>query len=108
MARNISVTPTGSFVSLAVTTAATVVSTLGTVPTGAKSYKGSLEGNDIRARGDGTSPTASVGQLIVQGSEIIFDQSEFETMSLVTADTVAASIQGHFYGVEASVFQGAN
>ncbi len=106
MARNINVV---DFATLTVTTAATVVSTLGTPPTGAKSYVGVLEGNDIRARGDGTAPTTGAGVLVVNGSEIIFDQGEFENMQLINKNTTASAvINGHFYNVEASVFEGAN
>ena len=76
------------------------------IPTGARSFCGTVESADIRARGDGSAPTASEGQLIAQNNIIYLGESEFDTMEFIRVASRDAEIRGHFYNVEVDVLIG--
>jgi hypothetical protein len=71
-----------------------------TVPAGAKSFVGTLETAQVRARGDGTAPTTSEGELIEVGSKIILSESEFENMLFIRTTSTSGVLKGHFYTAE--------
>ena len=71
-----------------------------TIPTGARSFVGVVESASIRARGDGTAPTASEGQLIASGDTIYLGESEFTSMEFIRVTSTDAEVRGHFYNVE--------
>ena len=76
------------------------------IPTGARSFCGTVEEAAIRARGDGTDPTTSEGQLIAQNGIIYLGESEFESMHFIRDTSTDAKIRGHFYNVEVYVLIG--
>jgi hypothetical protein len=78
-----------------------------TLPTGAKSFVGKLETADIRARGDGTAPTASVGVLIETGEVMVLADSEVNRSRFIRVGGSDGTLQGHYYSVEASALFGA-
>ena len=77
-----------------------------TIPTGARSFVGVVESASIRARGDGTAPTASEGQLIASGDTIYLGDSEFTSMEFIRVTSTDAEVRGHFYNVEVDVILG--
>ena len=77
-----------------------------TIPTGATSFVGVVESPSIRARGDGTAPTASEGQLIASGDTIYLGESEFTSMEFIRVTSTDAEVRGHFYNVEVDVILG--
>ena len=77
-----------------------------TIPTGARSFVGVVESASIRARGDGTAPTASEGQLIASGDTIYLGESEFSSMEFIRDTSTDAEIRGHFYNLEVDVILG--
>ena len=77
-----------------------------TIPTGARSFVGVVESASIRARGDGTAPTASEGQLIASGDTIYLGESEFTSMEFIRVTSTDAEVRGHFYNVEVDVILG--
>ena len=76
------------------------------IPTGARSFIGVVESAAIRARGDGTSPTGSEGQLIASGDTIYLGESEFSSMEFIRDTSTDAEVRGHFYNVEVDVILG--
>ena len=76
-----------------------------TIPNGARSFCGTVESGAIRARGDGTAPTAGEGQLISENGIIYLGESEFSSMEFIRV-TGDAEIRGHFYNVEVDVLIG--
>ena len=79
---------------------------ISTIPTGARSFIGVVESAAIRARGDGTSPTGSEGQLIASGDTIYLGESEFSSMEFIRDTSTDAEVRGHFYNVEVDVILG--
>ena len=77
-----------------------------TIPTGARSFVGTIESAAVRARGDGTSPTGSEGQLIGSGDVVYLGESEFSTMEFIRDTSTDAELRGHFYNVEVDVILG--
>ena len=77
-----------------------------TIPTGARSFVGTIESAAVRARGDGTSPTASEGQLIASGDIVYLGESEFASMEFIRDASTDAELRGHFYNVEVDVILG--
>ena len=77
-----------------------------TIPTGARSFVGVVESASIRARGDGTAPTASEGQLIASGDTIYLGESVFTSMEFIRVTSTDAEVRGHFYNVEVDVILG--
>ena len=75
-------------------------------PTGARSFCGTVEEAAVRARGDGTDPTGSEGQLIARNGIIYLGESEFSTMHFFREASTDAKIRGHFYNVEVDVLIG--
>jgi hypothetical protein len=72
-------------------------------PRTAFSFEGTLEGNSIRARDDGTVPTASEGELIPVGARITLDRTEFLAMKYISTSTeTAAVLKGHYGNLEAN------
>ena len=64
-----------------------------------KCFVGTVETISIRARGDGTDPTTSEGQLISPGDVIYLTESELEKTAFY-ATSSTANLRGHFYDVE--------
>ena len=75
-------------------------------PTGARSFVGTIELAGVRARGDGTAPTGSEGQLIGSGGIIYLGESEFNSMEFFREASTDAELRGHFYNVEVDVILG--
>ena len=77
-----------------------------TIPTGARSFVGTIESAAVRSRGDGTSPTGSEGQLIGSGDSVYLGESEFTSMEFIRDTSTDAELRGHFYNVEVDVILG--
>ena len=77
-----------------------------TIPTGARSFVGTIESAAVRARGDGTAPTGSEGQLIGSGDVVYLGESEFTSMEFIRDTSTDAELRGHFYNVEVDVILG--
>ena len=77
-----------------------------TIPTGARSFVGTIESAAVRARGDGAAPTASEGQLIGAGDVVYLGESEFSSMEFIRDTSTDAELRGHFYNVEGDVILG--
>ena len=75
-------------------------------PTGARSFAGTMETAAIRARGDGTDPTASEGMLIGNGDQVYLGESEFDSMKFIRDTSTSGVLKGHFYNVEVDVILG--
>ena len=75
-------------------------------PTGARSFVGVTESAACRARGDGTAPTTSEGQLIANGDTIYLGESEFSSMEFIRDASTDVELRGHFYNVEVDVILG--
>ena len=75
-------------------------------PTGARSFVGTIESAAVRARGDGTAPTTSEGQLIANGDTIYLGESEFSSMEFIRDASTDVELRGHFYNVEVDVILG--
>ena len=79
---------------------------ISTIPTGARSFVGTIESAAVRARGDGTAPTGSEGQLIGSGDVVYLGESEFTSMEFIRDTSTDAELRGHFYNVEVDVILG--
>ena len=77
-----------------------------TIPTGARSFVGTIEEAAVRSRGDGTSPTTSEGQLISNGDVVYLGESEFSSMEFIRDTSTDAKLRGHFYNLEVDVMLG--
>ena len=75
-------------------------------PVGARSFVGVIESANVRARGDGTAPTASEGQLISSGDTIYLGESEFSSMEFIRQASTDVELRGHFYNVDVDVILG--
>ena len=75
-------------------------------PTGARSFVGVIESAAVRARGDGTAPTGSEGQLIANGDTVYLGESEFSSREFIRDTSTDAELRGHFYNVEVDVILG--
>ena len=75
-------------------------------PIGARCFVGTVESAALRARGDGTSPTASEGQLVASGDVLYLSESEFSSMEFIRDTSTDVEIRGHFYNVEVDVILG--
>ncbi len=73
---------------------------------GPEAFVGTIESAAVRARGDGTSPTGSEGQLIGSGDVVYLGESEFSTMEFIRDTSTDAELRGHFYNVEVDVILG--
>jgi N-dimethylarginine dimethylaminohydrolase len=79
---------------------------ISSAPTGARSFVGTIESAAVRARGDGTAPTTSEGQLIANGDTIYLGESEFSSMEFIRDASTDVELRGHFYNVEVDVILG--
>lgn len=77
------------------------------MPTGAKCFKGRVETAAIRIRLDGSAASATVGELISSGEDILLSETMLNQASLIRDTGTSGVIQGHFYNVEVDVFLGA-
>ena len=75
-------------------------------PTGARSFMGTLETAPVRARGDGTAPTASEGRLINPGDIVILDDSEIDVMNFIRTGSVSGELRGDYLNVPAMALRG--
>lgn len=82
--------------------------TLGSVTkTGAmKSFAGTLETAQVRARGDGTVPTTSEGQVVEVGTNVYLSENELENMQFIRTGATSGVLRGHFYDVEVDALLG--
>lgn len=85
------------------TIAATALS-LVTVPTGARSFVGTLETAQVRYRSDGTAPTSTTGEILDAGSRIVLSEHEIRKMQFIRTGGTSAVLNGHYYTQEASIF----
>ena len=79
---------------------------IASAPTGARSFVGTIESAAVRARGDGSAPTAAEGQLIGNGDTVYLGESEFSSMEFFADTSTDAKLRGHFYNVEVDVILG--
>ena len=79
---------------------------ISSAPVGARSFVGTIESAAIRARGDGSAPTISEGQLIGSGDVVYLGESEFSSMEFIRQTSTDAELRGHFYNVEVDVILG--
>ena len=79
---------------------------IASAPVGARSFVGTIESAAVRARGDGTAPTGSEGQLIGNGDTVYLGESEFSSMEFFADTSTDAKLRGHFYNVEVDVILG--
>lgn len=73
---------------------------LSTYPTGMKSFVGVLETAAVRARGDGTSPSASEGVLINPGDTVYLSETEIRETEFIRDGSTDGVLRGHYYKAE--------
>lgn len=76
------------------------------VPSGAKSFRGTLETASIRVRLDGAAATATEGELVDIGSVVVLSVDEMQKALAFIGAGGNGVIKGHFYDVEPSVLTG--
>ena len=88
---------------------ATITDTAGTIferaesgfntspPSMANSFAGRITTAEIRARGDGTSPTASVGITMKTDDQIYLSVTEAKKTKFIRTTSTSGVIEGHFY-----------
>ena len=88
---------------------ATITGTAGTIfdraesgfntspPSGAGSFVGRVTTAEIRARGDGTSPTASVGLTLKTDDFVYMSVTETSKTEFIRTTSTSGVIEGHFY-----------
>jgi hypothetical protein len=74
---------------------------LASIPTGARSFIGTVETATIRYRGDGSDSATATGELFLVGDKIVLSESEIANASFVRATGSSGTIQGHYYNIEA-------
>ena len=90
--------------------AATIADTAGTVlaladgapvtHTGAfRSFVGVLETAQVRARGDGTIPSTTEGEVINPLAIIYLSESDLQKMQFIRTGATSATLKGHIYNV---------
>ena len=84
----------------------TAGATITSAPAGARSFVGTIESAAVRARGDGSAPTTTEGQLIGAGDVVYLGESEFSSMEFIADTGTDAELRGHFYNVEVDVILG--
>ena len=100
---------------LSVTIAATAGSILALADGGAvtmtgamHSFVGTLETATVRARGDGTAPTATEGELVAIAANVYLAESEITKTQFIRTGATSGVLKGHIYNVPlASVLGGA-
>ena len=70
---------------------------LASIPTGAKSFVGTVETATIRYRADAATAT---GQLYLVGDKVVLSESEILNASFVRATGSSGTLQGHYYNIE--------
>ena len=70
------------------------------IPTGAKSFVGTVETATIRYRGAGSDAATATGQLYLVGDKVVLSESEILNASFVRATGSSGTIQGHYYNIE--------
>jgi hypothetical protein len=97
---------------------ATITGTAGTIferaesgfstspPSGAKSFSGRLTTAEIRSRGDGTSPTASVGLTHKVDETLTFSITEASHTDFIRTGATSGVIEGNFYDVPIEELRG--
>tara|TARA_Y100000310_G_scaffold53084_1_gene48695 strand:- start:91 stop:399 length:309 start_codon:yes stop_codon:yes gene_type:complete len=80
---------------------------LATLPARGRCFVGSLETAQARARGDGTDPTSSEGEIINVGDKVYLSHSELRAMKFIRTGSTSAVLKGHYYDVEVAVLLGA-
>ena len=66
-------------------------------PSGTGSFVGRITTAEIRARGDGTSPTASVGLTMKTDDFIYMSVTETKATEFIRTTSTSGVIEGHFY-----------
>ena len=99
-------------------TSATIAGTAGTIlgladsgfpttlPVAAKCFVGRVETAPIRARGDGTAPTTTEGELYHPGDPVLLSETEIGGKQFIRTTSTSGIIKGHFYNVELDVLVG--
>ena len=97
---------------------ATITDTAGTIydraesgfntspPSGAKSFAGRVTTAEIRARGDTTSPTASVGLTMKTDDFVYMSVTETKATEFIRTGSTSGVIEGHFYDVPLEELRG--
>jgi hypothetical protein len=98
---------------LASTIANTAGTILGLADGGAVTYTGAmrcfvgvLETAQVRARGDGTSPTTTEGEVINPGETVYLTESELQLTKFIRTGSTSATLKGHIYNVPLPVLLG--
>jgi hypothetical protein len=68
-------------------------------PSSAQSFAGRVTTAEIRARGDGTSPTASVGLTLKTDDFVYMSVTETKATEFIRTGSTSGVIEGHFYDV---------
>lgn len=74
--------------------------------TTSKSFVGTLETAQVRARGDDTDPTSSEGEIIDVGDRVVLSDSEIERTAFIRTGSTSGVLKGHYYSIEATAFSG--
>ena len=75
-------------------------------PSGAGSFVGRVTTAEIRARGDGTSPTASVGLTLKTDDFVYMSVTETSKTEFIRTTSTSGVIEGHFYDVPLEELRG--
>ena len=79
---------------------------LTSLPSRGRCFVGTLEPAQARARGDGTSPTTTVGVLIDVGDQVALTHSELRGMKFIRTGSTSGTLSGHYFDVELAVVLG--
>ena len=62
-----------------------------------RSFIGTLATAQVRARGDGTAPTSSEGEVINPGEVVYLSESELQQMQFIRTGGTSGVLKGHIY-----------
>lgn len=79
---------------------------LQTLPARGRCFSGVIETAQVRARGDGTAPTSSEGEIINVGDRVNLTHSELRAMDFIRTGSTSGVLKGHYYDVELAVLLG--
>ena len=71
-----------------------------------RSFVGILETAPVRARGDGTIPSTTEGQLININAMVYLTESELSLMQFIRTTGTSATLKGHIYNTPLPVLLG--
>ena len=74
--------------------------------TSAKSFVGTLETAQVRARGDGTNPTSGEGEIVNVDDKVVLSESEIASTAFIRTGATSGVLKGHYRSIEATAFSG--